>query len=66
MITREASASPVSRWLLEREVEDISGPESEKDHGEQQPWWRVVCLTGVGYFSTLGYIPNEKKGKDSG
>jgi hypothetical protein len=57
MIAREAPASPFTRWLLEPEVEDVSGPESEKGHGEQQPWWRVVCLTGVDYFSTLGYIP---------
>jgi hypothetical protein len=57
MVTQEAPASPVRKWLLEREVEDVGGPESEKSHGEQQPWWRVVCLTGVDYFSTLGYIP---------
>jgi hypothetical protein len=53
MVAREAPASPVSRWLLEREVEDVGGPEGEKGPGEQQPWWRVVCLTGVDYFSTL-------------
>ena len=57
MVAQEAPAGSVKRGLLEREVEDVGGPESEKGPGEQQPWWRVVCLTGVDYFSTLGYIP---------
>src|SRR5215203_1525363 len=56
MDTQEAPTGHVKRWLLEREVEDVGGPEGEKGPGEQ-PWWRVVCLTGVDYFSTLGYIP---------
>src|ERR1044072_6841531 len=53
--TRHPS-NKVTRWLLQERVEEIRGPEA-KESQEKHPWWQVVCLTGVDYFSTLGYIP---------
>ncbi len=44
------------RWLY-KGTEEIEGPyEKEKNH-HQHPWWKIMCLTGVDYFSTLGYQP---------
>lgn len=37
-------------WLLH-------GRNERPDHHSTAPWWQVMCLTGVDYFSTLGYQP---------
>jgi hypothetical protein len=54
---KSAPGSPLVRWLLEHRVNQPVGPETSDAHASQQSWWKVICLTGVDYFSTLGYIP---------
>ena len=49
-------AHGVTRWLLAEQVQP-AGPEAPEDHAEPQAWWKVMCLTGVDYFSTLSYLP---------
>jgi hypothetical protein len=38
-------------WLMSHRPTEAGG------HHPTYPWWKVMCLTGVDYFSTLGYQP---------
>ncbi len=44
--------SPLFQWLFAEETQSAAGA-----HHAQHSWWQVMCLTGVDYFSTLGYQP---------
>ncbi|MEU2285114.1 amino acid transporter [Streptomyces sp. NPDC013178] len=61
--TEHPPPSRLRAWMLEG-LSDMGkggghvGPHAEPEPPHKgQPWYRVMCLTGVDYFSTLGYQP---------
>ncbi|MGZ4604171.1 MAG: amino acid transporter, partial [Kineosporiaceae bacterium] len=61
--TDGVAAAPPSRlrgWMLEGLTDraaDHPGPHATGRKEHRRAWWQVMCLTGVDYFSTLGYQP---------
>ncbi|MFE5892839.1 APC family permease [Streptomyces sp. NPDC056462] len=61
--TKHPPSSRLRAWMLEGLADMGKGHGSQEQRTQSklehqgQPWYRVMCLTGVDYFSTLGYQP---------
>ncbi|MFI5677698.1 APC family permease [Streptomyces cellulosae] len=61
--TEHPPPSRLRSWMLEGLSDMGKGGGHQGPHAVPEPahqgrrWWRVMCLTGVDYFSTLGYQP---------
>src|SRR6476646_7148175 len=49
--------SSLAHWLLQGQPREPEGAYEQERHAHKHSWWKVMCLTGVDYFSTLGYQP---------
>lgn len=46
----------IKGWFM-KGVDRPDAPHAKENKEHKHSWWQVMCLTGVDYFSTLGYQP---------
>ena len=56
MLDRGSRRGRLGAWFLADLGETPGAHQVHPKH--TAPWWQVMCLTGVDYFSTLGYQPS--------
>ncbi|MFH8715511.1 amino acid transporter [Streptomyces zaomyceticus] len=52
---RSQPTGRLARWMLRHQVQPAGAAGSGQ--AESHAWWKVMCLTGVDYFSSLAYVP---------
>jgi hypothetical protein len=53
---KNTATTGLKGWMMQG-VQEMEGPHEKEGHHQRHPWWKIMCLTGVDYFSTLGYQP---------
>jgi hypothetical protein len=60
-VSSTTTRTGVRRWMLDGLADtagELNGPHGKvTEEHRRHAWWQVMCLTGVDYFSTLGYQP---------
>ena len=54
--SKQVAGSGLRSWFL-KGVQQTEAPFAKERVHHKHSWWQVMCLTGVDYFSTLGYQP---------